>query len=189
MICPELPHERKVRRLSQDLLPVSSPPEIFLMNDNVIFFLQFKKDLQFFYDTLPLSEALVSMKKHGFTAVPVITANGEYAGSVSEGDFLWYLLEKGTGQEILEATLVKDLIRPDFMPAVHINVSKRKLLDTSLHQNYVPVVDDRNIFIGIVTRQALLKHYGLPKLEKVDAIITPEISKDHSSRFKIRLRP
>ncbi|UNT95124.1 CBS domain-containing protein [Allobaculum mucilyticum] len=129
------------------------------MNQNIIFFLTYKKDLQFLYDSLPLDEALVLMNSHGYTAVPVIDASGVYKGTVSEGDFLWYILKNSISTDELGSYTVSDLLRPDFMPAVNINVSMDELFETSLHQNFVPVVDDRNIFIGIVTRQAILRHF------------------------------
>ncbi|EJW96984.1 CBS domain protein, partial [gut metagenome] len=70
---------------------------------------------------------------------------------------------------LLENTQVKDLVRKDFMPAVNINVSLDELLETSFHQNYVPVVDDRNKFIGIVTRQSLLRHFGKSNAKTVNS--------------------
>lgn len=46
------------------------------------------------------------------------------------------------------------------MPPVNISVSIDDILETALHQNFVPVVDDRSIFIGIITRQTLLRALG-----------------------------
>lgn len=155
------------------------------MNENVLFFLKFKKDLQFFYDTLSLDEALRLIRKHGFTAVPVINGMGEYLGTVTEGDFLWDLLEHGSDPQRLENSAVRDLIRKNFMPAVNINVTMEQLLETSLHQNFVPVVDDRSIFIGIVTRQALLRYYGRPVLEPK---LTPELNELFPGRIQIALK-
>lgn len=148
------------------------------MNQNVLFFLKFKKDLQFYYESLSLLDALGAMKEHGFTAVPVINSSGRYVGSVTEGDFLWFILQNGNDPYTLESTQVKDIIRKDFMPAVNVNVSLRELLETSLHQNYVPVIDDRNKFIGIVTRQTLLQYFGKPELE---ALTTAPLTKSRKS--------
>lgn len=131
------------------------------MFDNVLFFLQFKKDLQYLYPSLSLKEALLLMKTHGFTAVPVVDKDGRYCGSVNDADFLWYLYEHGNSEDVLEHATVADLIRPDFMPAVSISISIEELIERALHQNYVPVVDDRRCFIGIVTRQSLLRQLGL----------------------------
>lgn len=130
-----------------------------MQTDNVFFFLKFKNDVRFFYDNLPISEALSLMKKHGFTAVPVITQEGVYAGSVSEGDFLWFILNNDASEETLENHTVRDLLRPHFMRAALNTISFEELLDLSLHQNYVPIVDDRGIFIGIVTRQTILNYF------------------------------
>lgn len=48
------------------------------MQENVFFFLTMKKDVIFFYDHLSLEEGLRLMRKHGFTAMPVINTHGEY---------------------------------------------------------------------------------------------------------------
>ena len=52
---------------------------------------------------------------------------------------------------------IKSLIRKEFMPAVSISTPMMEILRQSLKQNYVPVVDDRNIFIGIITRKVILE--------------------------------
>lgn len=143
------------------------------MNQNVVFFLKFKKDLQFYYSSLSVLDALNAMKKHGFTAVPVIDQSGCYMGSVTEGDFLWFILQNGNDPALLEKTQVKQLIREGFMPAVNIDVTLNELLETSFHQNYVPVVDDRNKLIGIVTRQSLLRHFGQSSTKLVTTSAQP----------------
>ena len=33
-----------------------------------------------------------------------------------------------------------------------------EILNTATKQNFVPVVDDRNMFIGIITRKAIMQH-------------------------------
>lgn len=129
------------------------------MTDNVFFFLKHKNDVHFFYDCMSLDQALSMMRAHGYTAVPVIACDGTYQGSVSEGDFLWFLKDHYSQPELLEATTLREIIRDGFMPALKNTVSFDELLDHSLHQNYVPIVDDRNIFIGIVTRQAILNYF------------------------------
>ena len=34
-----------------------------------------------------------------------------------------------------------------------------ELLELVLNQNFVPVVDDRNLFVGIITRQSVIRHF------------------------------
>lgn len=129
------------------------------MNQNIIFYLTFKKDLQFLYDSLSLADALKLIRRHGYTALPVIDSAGRYVGTLSEGDLLWFMLDHRPDRTVLEETSVRELIRPDFMPAVNIALPVDTLLNMSLHQNFIPVVDDRDIFIGIVTRQSILRAF------------------------------
>lgn len=125
---------------------------------NVLMLLKHKKEVAYLYDTNTLRQGLEKMKVHGYTAIPVLAADGSYVGCVSEGDFLWHMLEHQScdikGQE---EYLAKDIIRKDFNPAVKIDVSMEELLERSMYQNFIPVVDDRNFFIGIVTRQDIIR--------------------------------
>ena len=129
------------------------------MQDNIFFFLKNKKQTKYLYDNLSVAEALDMMRIHGFTAVPVINNEGEYLGTVTEGDFLYYMIDHpDITHEEIKHTDIRELIRENFMPAVPFNVSIHELFDKSLYQNFVPVVDDRNIFIGIVTRKAIISY-------------------------------
>ena len=83
----------------------------------------------------------------------------EYVGTINEGDFLWYFIDHpDTSYEELRDTPIKDLIRNDFTPPMMIDATLDELFAQSLKQNFVPIVDDRNIFIGIVTRSNILKY-------------------------------
>lgn len=124
------------------------------MEQNLFFFLTNKKQSNFLYDHLSVSEGLQLLRAHGYTALPVISREGSYAGSVTEGDFLYYLMDHP--QADLDAVTVKDLVRPGFMPAVSFDVGMGPLLARALEQNFVPVVDDRNVFIGIITRKNIM---------------------------------
>ena len=129
------------------------------MQDNIFFFLKNKKQTKYLYDNISLSEGLTLMRTHGFTAIPVINSDGKYLGTITEGDFLYYILDHSSeDQEIVSETEVSKLIRKDFMPAVSFNVSMEEVLKQSLRQNFIPVVDDRDIFIGIVTRKAVISY-------------------------------
>ena len=137
------------------------------MLDNIFFFLKNKKQTKYLYDNLSFSEGLTLMRTHGFTAIPVINSDGEYLGTVTEGDFLYYMMDHPSdSRNEIKDTEVSKLIRKDFMPAVSFNVSMEDVLKQSLRQNFVPVVDDRNIFIGIVTRKSIISY--LMKLQKFE---------------------
>ena len=51
------------------------------------------------------------------------------------------------------------VMRTDFNPPVTVMTGIEELLRTATNQNFVPVVDDRGMFIGIVTRKAIIRYF------------------------------
>lgn len=145
------------------------------MFQNVFFFLKNKSEVKFLYDNISVEEGLKLMNKHGFTAIPVINKDGVYQGTLTEGDFLWFLLKNQEISQLeMQTVEVKELIRKDYMPAADINVDMNSLFEQSLEQNFVPIVDDRNIFIGIVTRKNIIK-YLMAEAKKNNFTLPKEI--------------
>ena len=106
------------------------------------------------------------MRYHGYAAIPVISREGKYMGTVSEGDFLWCLLSEEAGRHAtrrlkdLERLYVRDILREDGAPPVGITVSMEELLTSAMNQNFVPVVDDLENFIGIITRKDIIRYFA-----------------------------
>lgn len=127
---------------------------------NIIRLLKPKSTVLYLSSSSTLQEGLETMRSHSFTALPVVEENGQYLGTVSEGDFL----EKIVGNyplsmEQLDQVLIGNLIREGFNPAVRISMPMDELLLRVMDQNFVPVVDDRDTFVGIVTRRDVLKYF------------------------------
>ena len=81
-------------------------------------------------------------------------------GTVSEGDFLYYIVDlRNSAITEKEKHRVSDIIRKNFNPAVKIDVTMEELLNRAVNQNFVPVTDDLGTFIGIVTRQDIIKYF------------------------------
>lgn len=132
---------------------------------NVAYFLTPKQDTAFLYDDYSLRQGLERMKYHGYSAVPVINRKGEYIGTISEGDFLWYLV-KGEYRDIeqtdakgLESTKIKDVMAMQQYKAVPATASVEDIVGSALGQNFVPVIDDRHLFVGIITRKKIIKYF------------------------------
>lgn len=132
---------------------------------NIAFFLTLKKDVAYVYDDFSIRQALEKMKHHGYTSVPVISRSGKYISTVTEGDFLWYMLDEsiedtdGVSIRDAEDLKLKDIIRKDRSVAVRITATMDELLELAMNQNFVPVTDDGGFFIGIVTRKNIIKHF------------------------------
>ena len=127
---------------------------------NVLMLLKPKETVKYIYDTNTLRQGLEKMRVHRYTAIPVISEDGKYVGTVSEGDFLYYIIDfRNSAIKEKEKHRVSDILRRDFNPAVRIDVSMEELLNRALGQNFVPVTDDLGTFIGIVTRQDILRYF------------------------------
>ena len=123
---------------------------------NIAYFLLPKNKIAYLYDDFTFRQGLEKMRRRGYTAIPVITRAGQYVGTVSEGDFLWPLLDgEAPSMKKAERLRVRDIIGSKY-PAVRITVSMDTLLDSAMNQNFIPVVDDLDKFIGIVTRRDII---------------------------------
>jgi CBS domain-containing protein len=132
---------------------------------NIAYFIKTKSEVSYLYDDFTLRQALEKMRYHGYTAIPVLNSDNKYIGTVSEGDFLWYLIEDETDElykiniQSVEDTKIKDVLTFDKNPPVRITATMEELLTRAMDQNFIPVIDDRDYFIGIVTRRDIIKHF------------------------------
>lgn len=132
---------------------------------NVAFFLKPKSEVFYLHDDLPLARALHEMRLSGYTSVPVIDRDGHYCGAVNEGDFLRALAQTdGTRlclshAEEAERKCVRDILSKDRNPCGRIDEPAESLVSRTTGQNYVPIVDDRGVFIGIVTRRNVIRYF------------------------------
>ena len=129
-----------------------------MKNTNILRLLKPKALTSYIYDDLTLRQAIEKMKHHGYTAIPVIGRGGEYVKTIAEGDFLWFMLAHDIGDITeLEDYYVRDIPRRVVCEPVYVNSTIEDLFKLSMNQNFVPVVDDRGVFIGIVTRRDILQ--------------------------------
>lgn len=127
---------------------------------NVLMLLKPKETVKYIFDYNTLRQGLEKMRVHGYTAIPVISDDGKYVGTVSEGDFLYYIVDlRNSAITEKEKHRVSDIIRKNFNPAVKIDVTMEELLNRAVNQNFVPVTDDLGTFIGIVTRKDIIKYF------------------------------
>ncbi len=130
-----------------------------LINDSILFLLKPKRSIGYLESRRTLRQALEKMRYYGYTALPVVDDQGRYAGTVSEGDFLWHMLnEKEYDIYSREKHSLKEIIRPEFNPAVRVSAKIDDLIDRVMSQNFVPVIDDQDVLMGIITRQDVI-HY------------------------------
>ncbi|AWB46696.1 CBS domain-containing protein [Paenibacillus sp. CAA11] len=127
---------------------------------NIAFFLLPKSDVASVTMDSTLRQTLERMEHHRYTAIPIIGRDGSYAGTVTEGDLLWYM-KNSNGKVTFENAskfLLKDVpLRLNIKP-VQIDEDMEDLINLAKVQNFVPVVDDMNRFIGIVRRSQIIEY-------------------------------
>ena len=125
---------------------------------NVLFLLTPKNQVACLVETMNVRQALEKMKAHGYRVIPLIGSNGEYIGTISEGDLLWYIEKNGSfDYRKMEDTKITALLRKDNTPAVKVDAGIEEIVENIVNHNFVPVVDDRNVLMGIVTRRRVLQ--------------------------------
>lgn len=125
---------------------------------NVLFLLTPKNQVACLVETMNVRQALEKMKAHGYMAIPLISSNGEYIGTISEGDLLWYIEKNGAfDYRKMEDTKITDLLRKGRAPAVKVDAGIEEVVENIVNYNFIPVVDDRNVLMGIVTRRRVLQ--------------------------------
>ena len=134
---------------------------------NIAFFLTPKRDLVYLTTNCTMRQALERMEYNSYTAVPLIDEKGRYAGTLTEGDLLWKF--KNTPNLTMKDTeripLSQVPRRLNNQP-VGIYARIEDLLSLALDQNFVPVIDDNGIFIGIVRRREIMEHFIKSILEQ-----------------------
>lgn len=125
---------------------------------NILLFLTPKKEVTLLYDDYTIGQALRSMEMGGHQAVPIIRRTGEYVGTITEGDMLWYLQKSGLSFAEAERMPLQYVPHSRDNTPLLASMDLTDLLENSMVQNFAPVVDDRGMFIGIITRKRVLSH-------------------------------
>lgn len=128
---------------------------------NILFFLTPKSEVAYIHDDDSVRQALEKMEYHKYTAVPILTKQGQYVGTLTEGDLLWYIKNQ-LDLNLKEAkkipvTSVPRRVNNDSVTA---SCKMEDLLDKAMQQNFVPVLDDGGHFIGIVKRKEIMKYFA-----------------------------
>ena len=126
---------------------------------NVLFFLTPKIELEYVYDDFTVRQIMEKMNNHRYSVIPVLSKDGKYKSSISDGDLLRLIHDCNFNKKIAENISCKDI--PLYRPykALSVDASIEELFKAATNQNFIPIVDDRKVFIGIVKRKAIIENY------------------------------
>ncbi len=126
---------------------------------NILFFITPKSEVAYLYEDYSLRQALEKMEHYRYSAVPIINRKGQYVGTLTEGDLLWNIKERYTlDLHKAEEIPLNQLKRRWYNDPVNVNCEIEDLVLTSMNQNFVPVIDDNQIFIGLITRKDIISY-------------------------------
>ncbi len=126
---------------------------------NIAFFLVPKKEVVYLTDDATMRQAMEKIEYHQYTAIPILDGQGKYVGTLTEGDLLWKL--KNTPGLTFDSTSripLKDVPLRKKNEPVQIDAHIEDLISLAVSQNFVPVVDDHGVFIGIVRRREMIEY-------------------------------
>jgi|LSQX01.3.fsa_nt_gb CBS domain-containing protein len=128
---------------------------------NIAFFLIPKKEVVYLPLTCTMRQAIERMEYHRYSAVPLIDGDGKYAGTLTEGDLLWKMKNTpGLSFADTDKILIADIPRHVENAPVRIEATIDSLLSLAVTQNFVPVVDDHGVFIGIIRRREIIEYFA-----------------------------
>ncbi len=128
---------------------------------NVAFFLTPKQDVVWVSAQATLADALDQMQPHRHSAVPLLDEGGRYLGTLTEGDLLWHLRQSELPwSEVAANTRVCEIARWMKNDPIPIDAEMETLLARAAVQSFVPVVDDRSVFVGMVRRTTIIAYWA-----------------------------
>ena len=127
---------------------------------NVLFYLTPKCECAYIYDDDTLRQALEKMEHRKYSAIPMLNEQGQYVGTLTEGDLLWNIKNKYNldWREAERIPITNIDRRRDYIP-ISVRADMEDLVRVAINQNFVPVLDDEDKFIGIVTRKDIMKFF------------------------------
>ena len=133
--------------------------------DSIISLLTPKKITYYLLDTSTIRQALEKFDAHKFSVVPLIDEDGHYVGTLSEGDILRFIKNQSNfNLKLAENMIVRDIDHYRPYQAVKVDALISEVFALSLEQNFIPVEDDKGVYIGIITRKEVIKYLS----EKID---------------------
>ena len=107
--------------------------------NNILFFLTPKAMCAFLHDDYTVRQALEKMESAGYAALPILNRQGEYVGTLKEGDLLWALRNMcAMDMKQAEMNKIMDISRRKDNVPVRVTTSMQELVERASYQNFVP---------------------------------------------------
>ncbi len=124
---------------------------------NIIRFLVPKSSVEYIPSDATVRQAYEKMRYHSYVAIPVLDDDGIYVGTLRRDDIYKYFFDKGSIDfRSAEKDGIEGLLDREYSKPLYHNSKIEDMIDSVREHNFVPVVDDRGCFIGIILRRDVL---------------------------------
>ncbi|AZB42098.1 CBS domain-containing protein [Bacillus sp. FJAT-42376] len=135
---------------------------------NIAFFLIPKKEVVHLPIHATMRQALEKMEYHRYSALPLLDEKGKYVATLTEGDLLWKM--KNTPNLSFDSThkiSLKEVEMHKKNEPVLIHAKMEQIISRAMEQNFVPVIDDQGIFIGMIRRREIIEYCAEQLFNKI----------------------
>lgn len=124
---------------------------------NILRFLVPKSSVEYIRAESTVRQALEKMRYHSYVALPVLDDEGVYVGMVRKDDIFKYFLDTGELDfRRAERDGISEIMDPEYCKPLSHSAPIENMIEYVKEHNFVPVVDDRGCFIGIILRRDVL---------------------------------
>ena len=121
-----------------------------------------------------LRQVAEKMIANDLTSIPILNQEGKYVGTISEGDLFRFIkLKANLNYKEAESTPISCLKHERAVEPIRFDAQMKDLVGLAGNQNFVPVLDAKGTFIGIITRKAIIGYLD-EKLKNVPDEKFPE---------------
>ncbi|MGG5358421.1 MULTISPECIES: cyclic-di-AMP-binding protein CbpB [unclassified Enterococcus] len=134
----------------------------------------------------PLSHGLLVLSKVGYTKIPVLDKQDHFVGLVGLSGIVNKMMDLNEiSMEPLEGLTVADVMETE-VPTINESWELEDVLHLLVDASFLPVVDDNQVFKGIITRKELLKavNFMVHELERRN-ILTPRNVEEMKSKVEL----
>lgn len=115
-----------------------------------------ESELAIFIDTHNADHVLLLLAHNGYSRVPVITKEKFYKGTISISDIMSYQDKHFLTEWEMSQTDIGVMVN-DIIEVVRTDSSLTEIMHKLVEYPFLPVVDNNEKFVGIITRKSILK--------------------------------